>query len=113
MLGLGRFPEMGQKQNTEKKERKKLDISSSYAKILGQKLFRTRQFPQSGSKAKDGEKKKRKKRLNDGNNNGQLRIANTTSGGARKAAWANFLNQHLSWKLLRQKISADNHYSGL
>ena len=29
-----------------------------------------------------------KKKLNDGNNNGQLRIANTTSGGARKAAWA-------------------------
>ena len=29
-----------------------------------------------------------KERLNDGNNNGQLRIANATSCGARKAAWA-------------------------
>ena len=29
------------------------------------------------------------KRLNIGNNNGQLRIANAISGGARKAAWAN------------------------
>ena len=35
-----------------------LHISSSYAKILGVKLFRTWEFPRSGSKAKDGEKKK-------------------------------------------------------
>ena len=48
ILSLGRFPEVGQKQKTERK------------------------------------------RLNDGNYNGQLRIANATSGGARKAAWANF-----------------------
>ena len=33
-----------------------LQISSSFAKILGQKLFRTWEFPQRGSKAKDGEK---------------------------------------------------------
>ena len=33
-------------------------------------------------------KKRKEKRLNDGNNNGQLRIANAISGGARKAAWA-------------------------
>ena len=51
-----------------------LHISSRYAKILGEKLFRTWEIPRSGSKAKDGGKKK-KKRLNDGNNNGQLRIA--------------------------------------
>ena len=45
----------------------------------------------SGSKAKDGEKKeeKKKERLKVGNSNGQLRIANATSGGARKAAGAN------------------------
>ena len=30
----------------------------------------------------------REERLNDGNNNDQLRIANATSGGTRKAAWA-------------------------
>ena len=52
----GRFPEVGQKQKTERKRKKEI---------------------------------KREERLNDGNNNGQLRIANTTSGGARKAAWAN------------------------
>ena len=32
-----------------------------------------------------------KKRLKVGNNNGQLRIANATSDGARKAAWANIM----------------------
>ena len=36
-----------------------LHISSSYAKILGEKLFRTWEIPQSGSKAKNGEKKRR------------------------------------------------------
>ena len=33
-----------------------MHISSSYAKILGEKLFRTWEFPRSGSKAKNGEK---------------------------------------------------------
>ena len=32
-----------------------MHISSSYAKILGQKLFRAWEFPRSGSKAEDGE----------------------------------------------------------
>ena len=50
-----------------------MHISFSYAKILGEKLFGAWEIPRSGSKAKDGEKKKRE-RLNDGNNNGQLRI---------------------------------------
>ena len=51
-----------------------LHISSSYAKILGEKLFRTWEFRRSGSKVKDGERKRkreRKKRLNNGYNNGQ------------------------------------------
>ena len=65
-----------------------LHISSSYAKILWETNFQPREFPRSGSKAKDGERKK-EERLNDGNNNGQLRIANATSDGACKAAWAN------------------------
>ena len=47
-----------------------LHISSSYAKILGETNFRTREFPRSGSKATDGEKKrKREERLNYVNNN--------------------------------------------
>ena len=36
-----------------------LHISSSYAKILGETNVRTWEIPRSGSKAKDGEKKKR------------------------------------------------------
>ena len=36
-----------------------MHISSSYAKILGETNFHTREIPRSGSKAKDGEKKKR------------------------------------------------------
>ena len=58
-----------------------MHISSSYAQILGDKLFRAWEFPRSGSKAKDGEKKKRRERLNDGDNNGQA------THGARKHAW--------------------------
>ena len=53
IFSLGSFPEVGQKQKTEKKERKREE-----------------------------------ERLNDGNNNCQLRIANVTSDGPRKAAWA-------------------------
>ena len=37
-----------------------LHISSSYAKILGGKLFRTWKIPRSGSKAKNGEKRRKK-----------------------------------------------------
>ena len=35
--------------------------TSSYAKILGGKLFRTWEFPRSGSKAKDGERKRERR----------------------------------------------------
>ena len=35
--------------------------SSSYAKILGETNFRTREIPRSGSKAKDGEKERRER----------------------------------------------------
>ena len=62
-----------------------MHISSSYAKILGEKLFRTWEIPRSGSKAKNGEKKeeeeRERERLNDGDNIGQA------MHGARKHAW--------------------------
>ena len=57
-----------------------MHISSSYAKILGETNFYTQEFPRSGSKAKDGEERKRE-RLNNGENNGQA------THGARKHAW--------------------------
>ena len=76
-----------------------MHLSSSYAKILGQKLFRTWEFPGSGSKAKDGEKKKREKerkkeRLNDGNNNGQATHGARKHAWRTQAAWANSLQTY-------------------
>ena len=58
-----------------------MHISSSYAKILGEKLFRTWEFPRSGSKAEDGGEERERERLNNGENNGQA------THGARKHAW--------------------------
>ena len=49
-----------------------MHIFSSHAKILGEKLFRTREIPQSGSKAEYGEKERKTKgRPKVGDNNGQ------------------------------------------
>ena len=60
-------------------------------KYWGKQIFSLGSFPEVGQKQKTEKKKERKReRLNDGNNNGQLRIANATLGGACKAAWANF-----------------------
>ena len=60
-------------------------ISSCYAKILEEQIFSLGSFPEVGQK----QKTEKKERAKVDNNNGQLRIANATSGGARKAAWAN------------------------
>ena len=38
------------------------DVFSSYGKILGETNVHTLEFPRSGSKAKDGEKKEKKER---------------------------------------------------
>ena len=75
-----------------------LHISSSYAKILREINFQPREFPRSVSRAKDREKRMREKRLNDGNNNGQLRIANPTLGGTHTIFWPLWSNNY-------------NHYS--
>ena len=57
-----------------------MHISSSYAKILGEKLFRTWEIPRSGLKAEDGGEE----RLNNGENNGQATHGATSTCGARK-----------------------------
>ena len=44
-------------------------------KILGETNFHTWEFPQSGSKAEEGEKEKKERGPNDGNDYGKLRIA--------------------------------------
>ena len=54
-----------------------MHISSSYAKIFGEKLFRTWEIPEVGPKQKT-EKEREEKKLNDGDNNGQA------THGARK-----------------------------
>ena len=64
---------------------------STYDKILGETNFQTWELPRSGQKQKTERKRKERERLNDGNNNGRLCIANTTSAGSFKAAWANNL----------------------
>ena len=59
-------------------------------KYWGKQIFTHGRFPEVGQKQKTENKRIKERRLNDGNNNGQLRIANATSVGAGKAAWANF-----------------------
>ena len=65
-----------------------MHISSSYAKILGEKLFRTWEIPRSGSKAKDGEKKREKKERKKERKlvitMAKLRMAHASTHGARK-----------------------------
>ena len=47
--------------NNYKKQIFVLHISYSYAKILGETNFHTREIPPSGSKAKDGERREKKR----------------------------------------------------
>ena len=67
-----------------------MHLSSSYAKILGEKLFRTWEIPRSGSKAKDGEREKERKKER-GEKDGtmviamaKLCMAHASTHGARK-----------------------------
>ena len=63
-----------------------MHISSSYDKILGGKLFRTWEILRSGSKAEDGEKRK-KERKRDRKyviTMAKLRMADASTHGARK-----------------------------
>ena len=56
-------------------------------KYWGKQIFTHGSFLEVGQKQKTEKKKKKERRQKVGNNNGQLRIANATLGGARKAAW--------------------------
>ena len=58
-----------------------MHISSSYAKILCEKLFHTWEIPRSGSKAEDGERKKERKLVI---TMAKLRMAHASTHGARK-----------------------------
>ena len=72
-----------------------MHISPSYAKILGEKLFRTWEFPRSGGE-KRGERER--ERLKDGNNNGQATHGARKHAWRTQAAWAN-----TSFELLKNK----------
>ena len=92
---------MGDSPKWVKSKKRRKNISSSYAKILGEKLFRTWEIPRSGSKAKNGEKKEKKRkkerrkkeeRLNNGENNGQAKHGARKHTWRTQAAWAKISN---------------------
>ena len=81
-----------------------MHISSSYAKNIGETKFQTREIPRSGSEAKDGEREKKKERLNDCNNNGQA------THGARKLPGPKVFTIFLyiyNHKLFKSKLNKD------
>ena len=94
IYSLGSFPEVGQKQKTDKnrwplpnagnkkkKKRPKISFFCIYLLVMPKywrkQIFTHRSFPEVGQKQKTERKREKRKkvRLNDGNNNGQLRIA--------------------------------------
>ena len=82
-------------------------ISSSYAKILGEKLFRTWEIPRSGLKAEDGGEEREKERLNNGENNGQATHGARKHAWRTQAAWAKIFFLHISSsyaKILGEKL---------
>ena len=68
-----------------------MDISSSYAKIQGETNFQSRQFPRSGSKAKNGGKE----RLNDGNNDGPAKHGAHKHAWRTQATWAKMISDQV------------------
>ena len=80
-----------------------MHISSSYTKILDEKLFHTREILRSGSKAEDGEKreKERKRDRKLVKTMAKLRMAHASTHGARKPPGpirkALRINQRNSW----------------
>ena len=83
-----------------------MHISSSYANILGETNFRTREIPRSGSKAKDA-KEKKGKRPKVGDNNGQATYGARKHSWRTQAAWANKSCQtHFSYELITMTKTA-------
>ena len=96
-----------------------LHISSSYAKILGETNFHTREFPRSGSKAKDGKRQRKEERLNDGVNNGQATHGARKLPGLKKyvKTMATFVSVLQVWRTQLQnlalKVKWQIHYKGV
>ena len=94
-----------------------MHISSSYAKILGETNFRTREIPRSGSKAEDGEKKKERKRERKKERKyviimAKLRMAHASTHGARKAH-ASRLGQKSKEECESAKIESEDSESNI
>ena len=79
-----------------------MHISSSYAKILGEKLFHTWEIPRSGSPAKDGERTRERERAKVGDNNGQA------THGARKHAWRTQAAWAKNWGVPCSQLLSNN-----
>ena len=70
-----------------------MHISSSYAKILGEKLFRTWVSPKWVKSKKRRKKERKRERLNNGDNNGQATHGARKHAWRTQAAWANKLSR--------------------
>ena len=71
-----------------------MHLSSSYAKILGETNFRTREIPRSGSKSKDGGEKEEEERTKVGNNNAYALQLPPRVEQASRLGQINFLINH-------------------
>ena len=76
-----------------------MHISSSYAKILGEKLFAHGSFPEVGQKQKMEEKKERE-RAKVGDNNGQAMHGAPKHAWRTQAAWAKKNNKKNNVKVI-------------
>ena len=113
------WPNAGRKKQKKRpKNHFFLHISFSYAKILGEKLFRTWEIPRSGSKGKNGEKKEKERdRLKVGDNNGQAKQGARKHAWRTQAAWANIYysvvtsqNSEVTRNIIVHKnYQSDNH----
>ena len=69
---------------------------------MGKQIFTHGSFPEVGQKQKTENKEREKERLNNGNNNGQLRIPNATSCGAKsrlgQQAWLILATLNISFE---------------
>ena len=79
-----------------------MHISSSYAKILGEKLFHTWEIPQSGSKAEDGEKRERERKYVI--TMAKLCMAHASTHGARKPPGPINYNYFVFWTVYMQRV---------
>ena len=82
-----------------------MHTSSSYAKILGEKLFRTWEIPRSGSKAEDGEERERERKLV--KTMAKLRMAHASTHGARKPPGPIVTRVSLLVNKTHRKLGAD------